>query len=302
MSFLYSVLKPIARAVIKSNVHQEESWEEFARTSHEIQARFKFDLPRIPGLEFEDVELGGCRVIRGRKTGAEPAGALVYLVGGGSRRWQMPSKASIRRYIEETGRELWLPLYPLYPDHTILDEIDLVLEVHRELLERFDAASIAWLGFSAGADLVMASGRWLVQHGQPLPMPGLMIAVSCCNMHFGPETRARMEEIEQRDIMMRAADMDFFLRNYDREGTLPDYIWGNAATDDYTGFPRVVMYFGGDEIFAAAAPDYEAAFRRCGLTDFEVVVGEGMFHAWSFFAFLPEGRDGERQIIERLRQ
>lgn len=105
MSLLYSVPKPIERAIIKSNVHQEESWEEFAQTSRSIQARFKFELPRMAGLKFEDVELGGCRVIRGRVAGIEPAGALVYLVGGGSRRWQMPSKASIRRHIEGPGHE-----------------------------------------------------------------------------------------------------------------------------------------------------------------------------------------------------
>ena len=40
---------------------------------------------------------------------------------------------------------------------------------------------------------------------------------------------------------------------YNHDGSLPSYLLGCAATDDYTGFPRIIMYFGGDEIFAAEA-------------------------------------------------
>ena len=39
---------------------------------------------------------------------------------------------------------------------------------------------------------------------------------------------------------------------------------GKADEDDYTGFPKVIMYFAGDEVFAGIAPDYEKSFIRCG--------------------------------------
>ena len=51
MSLLYRILKPIVRKVIKgSSLHQEESYEEFKRESYKVQARFRFSLPELRGL------------------------------------------------------------------------------------------------------------------------------------------------------------------------------------------------------------------------------------------------------------
>ena len=61
------------------------------------------------------------------------------------------------------------------------------------------------------------------------------------------------------------------------------------------------MYFGGEEVFAGIAPDYEKSFRRCGVVDYAIKVKEGMPHAWPVFTFLKEGRDGEREIIGDIR-
>lgn len=302
MSLLYRVLKPIVRKLVKERVHQEESYEDFVRISHEIQAKFRFKLPRIKGYEFRDEMIDGCHCIVGRKTGSDPERALVYFVGGGERRWQLPGKKSMKRYMEETGRELWIPLYPLYPDHDIYDEIAMICNLHRKMLERYMPENIAWLGFSAGADMIMSAGRHLVRQGQPLPMPGLMIPVSGCNLTLSGDSYARMEEIEKRDIMMSAADMKLFPTFYDPQGTLPKYLWGCAAEDDYTGFPKIIMYFGGDEIFAAEAPEYEKAFQRCGVKDYTIHVEPGLFHGYPMFPFIKEGKKGEDELIGYLKQ
>lgn len=116
------------------------------------------------------------------------------------------------RYMDETGRELWIPLYPLDPDHDILDEVGMLCNLHRRMLGRY------------------------------------------------------------------------------------------AAEDDYTGFPKIIMYFGGDEIFVAEAPEYEKAFRRCGVKDYTVHVEPGLFHGYPMFFFVKEGRRGEDEIIGYLKQ
>ncbi len=64
MSLLYSILKPIVRKRVKgSSVHREASYEEFKRVSYEIQAKFRFELPRIRGYEFRDEQLDGFHII-----------------------------------------------------------------------------------------------------------------------------------------------------------------------------------------------------------------------------------------------
>jgi acetyl esterase/lipase len=301
MSLLYSVLKRIVRKKVKENKHQEETYEDFVRTSHEIQAKFKLKLPKKDGYEFKKIEIDGFQVIIGRKTGTHTRKALLYLVGGGERRWQMPSANSMCRYIEETDRDLWIPLYPLFPDFTFLDQVNMILGTYQEMTERYGAKNIAWLGFSAGADLILMCGRHIVKQRQDIQMPALMIPVSPCDLVIGEATRARMREIEKRDIMMHADDMDRFAVFYNHDGTVPKHLLGNSVEDDYTGFPKIRMYFGGDEIFAGEAPEYEAAFRRCGVKDFVIHVEPGLFHAYPFFTFIKEGKHGEDELIALLK-
>ena len=54
-------------------------------------------------------------------------------------------------------------------------------------------------------------------------------------------------------------------------------------------------------MFAGIAPDYEKSFKRCGVKDYTIKIKEGMPHAWPVFTFLKEGRDGEKEIIEDIR-
>jgi acetyl esterase/lipase len=301
MSLLYSVLKPVVRKVVKENNRQEETYEDFARTSHQIQSKFKLKLPKKDGYEFKKIETGGFPVIIGHKIGSDTGKALLYLVGGGARRWQLPSEKSMLRYVEETNRDLWIPLYPLLPDYTFLDQVNMILATHRKMAEKYGAENVAWLGFSAGADLILMCGRHIVKEGQRIPMPTIMIPVSPCDLVIGDATRARMREIEKRDIMMHADDMDKFAVFYNHDGTVPEHLLGNAAEDDYTGFPKIRMYFGGDEIYAAEAPEYEAAFRRCGVKDFDIHIEPGLFHCYPFFSFVKEGKRGEDELITLLR-
>ena len=301
MSLLYSIMKPIVRHKKKGRVHRAQTWEAFAQRGREMQAKFRFELPKIKGFEFRDEQIDGYHCIVGRKAGAKPTRALMYFFGGGLVRWAMPQTSSIKRYIEETDRELWLPYYPLYPDHDVTEEIAMLSDVYARMLAQYPAEKIAWLGFSSGADLALTIGRDFIKHGQPLPMPQMMIAVSPCNLTISDESYRRMEDIEKRDIAMCAAETKTFLPLYDRFHQAAPHIWGNAATDDYTGFPKMVLIFGGDEIFAGEAPAYEAAFRRCGVKDAVVHVEPGLFHGYPMFTFVKEGKLGEDYVIGYLK-
>lgn len=268
MSLLYSILKPIVRKVIKgSSLHQEESYEEFKRESYKTQAKFRFALPKIKGFEFRDEQLDGFHIIVGKKTESSPNKALVYFPGGGSRMWQLPAKGSIKKYISETGAELWIPLYPLLPDYDLMDETEFTIKVHRKMLERFRPENIVWLGFSGGADVLFQAGRHMVQKYPELPMPGMMIPVSVSGLLVSDEAKERMREIDPRDPILHADMFDTMVKYYNPDGTIPQYILGKADEDDYTGFPKIIMYFAGDEVFAGIALDYEKSFRRCGVSN-----------------------------------
>jgi len=302
MSILYSILKPIVRKAVKgSSLHMEESYEEFKRISYDIQRKFKFELPKIKGFEFRDEQLDGFHIIVGKKAGSSPMKAIVYFPGGGSRRWQLPFKSSMKNYIDGTGAELWIPLYPLLPDYDLVDETEFAIRVHNKMRERFSAKNIVWLGFSGGSDVLMQAGRHIVQKHHETPMPGMMIPVSCSGLIISDEAKERMREIDPRDIMLHWNMFDTMLRYYDPNGDIPQYILGKADEDDYTGFPKIIMYFAEDEVIAGTAPDYEKSFKRCGVRDYTIKIVPNVFHAWPVFNFVKEGRDGEREIICDIR-
>lgn len=300
MSLLYSILKPVVRKKVKGGIHKEETWEEYCETSYKVQGKFKFEPPKKKGYEFREEKICNSRVIIGNRTGRTSGRAIMYFVGGGARRWQMPFNKSIFRYMEEPDADLWIPLYPLSPDYTFVEEVEMLLATYERMLKDYKAENIVWIGFSAGADLIMSCGRHIVHEGHQIPMPGLMIPVSGCNLYISDEAKERMKEIEKRDIMLYADMLENFKDFYNHDGNVPKYYLGCAAEDDYTGFPKIIMYFGGDEIFAGEAPEYEKAFKRCNVKDYTIKLGKGMFHGYPLFTFVKEGKQGENEIINDI--
>lgn len=158
MSLLYSILKPIVRKVVKgSSLHQEESYEAFKQASYEVQKKFKFALPKIKGFEFRDEPLDGFHIIVGKEAGTHPNKAVVYFPGGGSRRWQLPFKSSMKNYIRKTGAELWIPLYPLLPDYDLMEETEFTIRVHEKMMEKFRPENIVFPTVTCGRPAPMRS-------------------------------------------------------------------------------------------------------------------------------------------------
>ena len=137
----------------------------------------------------------------------------------------------------------------------------------------------------------------MVQKYPDLPMPGMMIPVSCSGLLMSEAAKERMKEIDPRDPLLHWDMFETMVKYYNPKGDLPQYILGKADEDDYTGFPKIVMFFAGDEVFAGIAPDYEKSFLRCGVGDYEIKIKPGMFHAWPVFTLTKEGQEGEREII-----
>ena len=128
----------------------------------------------------------------------------------------------MKNYIEKTGAGLWISLYPLAPDYTLLDEAEFAVQLHKKMLERFPAQNIVWLGFSAGADLLLRAGRHIIQKHNDVPMPGLMIPVSCSGLIMSEESKQRMHELDPRDIMLHWDLLDRMIKFDDPAGVVPE--------------------------------------------------------------------------------
>ena len=212
----------------------------------------------------------------------------------------MPNKKSIRTYIDMTGCDLWIPQYPLYPEYDMYDGVKFGYELHRVMLQSYSHDNIVWIGYSAGALLVMGLGKHIVHENYELAMPGVMVAFSVFNLHASDESIKRMNSLNSKDVVMGGDLPMQFKEFYDPNGLIPKYIAGCAAEDDYSGFPSILLGFGGDETMSGDAPDYETAFKRCGVKDYTIHIEPNAFHAYPVFTFTPEGRKGEKQVISYI--
>ena len=294
MSLIYSILKPVlGKAKAKKS---DMTRDDFIRQAERVQRR-TYIFPDIKGHKKREETVSGCRCVIYSNDSSDHSKAIVYYAGGGYIRYQLPNKKSIRHYIDKTGCDLWIPLYPLYPENDMFDGVKFGYELHRRMLESYAPEKIAWLGYSAGAVLVMGLGRHIVHERFELPMPGAIIAFSVFNLYTSKESRQRMQALDEKDVIFGGDLEKQFREFYDPDGSIPKHIAGCAAEDDYSGFPPTLLGFGGDEMMSGDAPDYEAAFKRCGVKDVKIHIEPDTFHSYPVFTFTPEGRKGERQVI-----
>lgn len=299
MSFIYNVLKPILRKATAKKSSMTRA--DFIRQAEKVQKRTcKFS--DINGYEKQERVIAGCMCVIYSKQGSNHSKAIVYYAGGGYIRYQMPNRKSIRNYIDQTGCDLWIPQYPLYPEHDMYDGVKFGYELHRIMMKTYSPDKIVWLGYSAGALLVMGLGKHIAHENYELPMPGVIVAFSVFNLYTSKDSIERMKALNGKDVVMGGDLSRQFKEFYDPDGTIPKHIAGCAAEDDYSGFPSLLLGFGGDETMSGDAPDYEAAFKRCGVKDYKVHVEPDTFHAYPVFTFTPEGRKGEQQVIRYIQE
>ena len=299
MSFIYSILKPVLKkATVKKSAMTRE---DFIRQAEKVQKR-SYTFPEISGYEKKEHMIAGCRCIVYSRTGCDHSRAIVYYAGGGYIRYQLPNKKSICHYIDQTGCDLWIPMYPLYPQNDMYDGVKFGYELHRKMIESYAPEKIVWLGYSAGAVLVMGLGRHIIYENNELPMPGAIAAFSVFNLNTSAESLERMNALKEKDVVMGGELQKQFEEFYNPDGTIPKHIAGCAACDDYSGFPPTLLGFGGDEMMSGDAPDFEAAFKRCGMKDYRIHIEPDTFHAYPVFTFTPEGKRGENQVIDYIKE
>ena len=61
------------------------------------------------------------------------------------------------------------------------------------------------------------------------------------------------------------------------------------------------LIYGSDETLYACAPSFEAAMKKYGV-DYEMIVGEGMFHCYPVFPLCKEAKEGWELMIRKMKE
>ena len=301
MTLKYEILKRLVRIINIKKMWCGMSTEELLENRRRQNAKNRIPDLKDDAFEISRIEVMGCpvlKLIHKEKTDR----ANLFLIGGGM--ISAPRPGAIRkalRFARETGLDVFVPYYPLCTDFPLTKAYEMIHETYRVMLEDYAAEHISVLGTSSGGNLALGMVPYINDGHGDTPMPGYIMAISPGTCVDTDEEWRRMQTLDRLDVAIPAEYMKTaveIMRHGD--DSVPEYmIW--LQKGDFTHCPKVTFMYGSDETLYACAPSFEAAMKRYDV-DYEIIVGEGMFHCYPVFPICREAKNGWKQMIQRMKE
>lgn len=301
MSLIYKITAPAVRTVARRQL--EEGMKAPAAYMKKMKTLQKKPLPleRLRGAyDFEEKRVGSTvhYMVHSRKSKSNRV--ILYLHGGGFCR---PLKADDFEFAEEmadeTGADVWLVDYALFPDATGKEIAGSVVDVYLEALKKHDSKDIAFYGNSAGAALCFTVCVYLRKYMPVVPLPGMIVSHSpCIRIPTSLNEQEKMNLLDQKDIIIPAGYVNMYAERPDLFQTGGFEEFASPIDSDWSSFPRTLVVFGSDEVFLAYLP---AIIRKCreDHVELETYVGKGR-HCYCAKGILPEAHAGRERIYAFL--
>lgn len=291
--------------LIKGVFHVVPMQKMMAMPYEKLMEKFKTKqaVPNIPklsdqALDFSVSKVSGCPVLE--VSHKKPQNALcIYVVGGGMLKYPKPSQAkSMVALAKETGRDVWLPYFPLCPDYHLFDALEMLYETYKAALKRYEPEQIAFFSGSSGAYMTLCLMTLINQKAENLPMPGKLM-LSSPGSALLPEERRHAEALNKTDLIMSTAALDNIFAGMAGGKELPEPFY-YMQKGIYTGVKDVFLSYGGDEVFSAAAESTAKRLRSFG-ANVTLEVAAGMYHTYAAMPLVPEAQPGYERAIAYLR-
>ena len=301
MSLKYEILKRLVKAANIKRMWTGMSTEALLENRRRKNARNPIPELRDDAFIISRIEVMGCPVLKfihKEKTDK----ATLFLIGGGM--ISAPRPGSVKKallFAREAGLDVYVPYYPLCTDYPLTRAYEMVHETYRVMLRDYKAEHISVLGTSSGGNLALGMVPYINDGHGDTPMPRYILAISPGTCVDTDEEWQRMLELEQKDVAIPASYMKTaveIMRHGDE--SVPDYmLW--LQRGDFTNCPKVTFIYGSDETLYACAPSFEAAMKKYGV-DYEMIVGQGLFHCYPVFPICQEGREGWDLMIRLMKE
>ena len=283
------------------SVKNEEREEALRRFEKEQETEVPYAWLEKQVLVRETV-IQGCRcVILSGKTGAADR-AVLYLYGGAFLTGAKALDFQLGAYLaKNTGQDVWILLYPLFPKHLIHESAEAVLEAMKRMAGHYDRHHITWFGFSSGASLCMYAWMMNRRESRCVPMPERMILNS-------PVLRVPVSEEEKR--RMEAVQDDLLPPVFFSEEGLCGMMVSRDMAYSYLGdvlsfplryFPETDLFFGTNECLRIFLEEFE---EKCAKEHISLHVqeGKGLWHCYGLDPRTPEGKAAWMEYISLLKR
>ncbi len=301
MSFKYEILKRLVKAANIKKRWLSVSTEELLENRRKQNAKNKIPKLRDDAFDIRQTTVNGFPVLQllhKQRTDR----ANLFLIGGGM--ISAPRPGSVKkalRFAKETGIDVYVPYYPLCTDYPLTKAYEMIHATYREMLKHYEAKHISILGTSSGGNLALGMVPFINESAPDTPMPGYIMTISPGTCVASEEEWQRMLELDKKDVAIPAPYMKTaveIMRHGD--DSVPDYmIW--LQKGNFQNCPFVTFIYGSDETLYACAPSFEAAMKQYG-AEYELIVGEGLFHCYPVFPICKEGRDGWDMMVRKIKE
>ncbi len=245
----------------------------------------------------KEIEGTRCHVLK--QKGQEPKKAVLYLFGGGYILPPDPGDIVLCSQIaEHCGAEVYFPLYPMAPEHRLVETLQSTLKVYQEILKHYEPKDVRFFGTSSGGGQALSLCVYIRHEGLDTPLPGKLVLQSPgLQVPPSPSQRAEMEKRKADDVMIPPRFFDSIapvLAKDDEAYLLSPLLF------DLTGFPQTDIFYGTKEVMIAYLEDFKAACQKYKLP-LQVHIGQGMMHCWGAMEFVPEAKAVRLEYFEALR-
>lgn len=251
------------------------------------------------GFRLIKKDFEGVTVYALKAEGAKPQRAVLYLFGGGYILPPDPGDLILCGQIARAcDAEVWFPVYPMAPDHRLVDSLQSTLSVYRHILTRYSPENVRIFGTSSGGGQAMSLCLYIKTKYPEIPMPYRLVLQSP-GLQVPPseKQRAEMEKRKKYDVMIPPAFFDRIapvLAQGD-EGYLL-----SPLLCDISGFPIIDVFYGTHEVMYAYLDDLKEHCKKYNVP-LNIHIGEGMMHCWGAMEFVPEAKAVRQEYFKALK-
>lgn len=256
---------------------------------------------------YKEIMVSGypCLVIRSKKTINKKTTnkknkGLLFLYGGITRQWKSEI-AMARRYADQTGMDVWYPIYPPITEVNITVTISVLYDTYHKMTKKYGAENIAIVGDSMGGLFAAAIINHINKKKLNVGMPKLLIGNSPAGVPDTEEDWKEMEKYASKDpiFTINAFRGIGFLAAHGQETPKDTYC---PIYMDFHNAPDTYLYFA-EELCAGNSRAYRAAYDKAGVGErLHIHIQPEMMHGYSCMPVFPESKKCFNEAIRLLKE
>lgn len=278
---------------------QGADFEKLLESYKEKQKKpLKIPYSKMEAFDIKTKVIDGTMCYTVNKKGSTPKRAVLYLFGGG---YILPPDSGdiilCGQIAENCHAKVWFPLYPMAPEHRLVETLQSTLKVYQDILTEYDASSVRFFGTSSGGGQAMSLCTYIKHENIDIPLPGRLVLQSP-GLQIPPSEsqKAEMEKRKKMDVMIPPRFFDNIapvLATGDEAYLLSPLLY------DLSGFPEIDIFYGTREVMIAYLKDFQETCRKYGVK-LNTHIGKDMMHCWGAMEFVPEARAVRQEYFKAL--